>query len=64
MTEPLDLFIKMENGTYVWKAAADSLQDAKAKVEQLATNSPGEYMIYNQETNEKIVVTRDPPLGA
>jgi hypothetical protein len=56
MTEPLDIFIKNENGTYVWKASVGSLQAANQMVEQLATASPGEYLIFNQETNDKIVV--------
>ena len=58
MTEPLDIFVKIENGTYVWKAAVGSLQAAKSMVEQLATVFPGEYMIFDQETSEKIVVAR------
>jgi hypothetical protein len=58
MTEPLDIFIKIENGSYVWKASVGSLQAAQSMVEHLATTSPGEYMIFNQETNEKIVVAR------
>jgi hypothetical protein len=56
MTEPLDIFMKSENGTYVWKASVGSLQAANQMVEHLATTFPGEYMIFSQETNEKIVV--------
>jgi len=56
MLEPLDIFIKMEDGTYMWKAAADSFELAKSTVERLATTSPGEYMIFNQATGNKIVV--------
>jgi hypothetical protein len=56
MIEPLDIFIKTKDGTYLWKAAADSFELAKSKVEQLATNAPGEYMIFNQSTGNKIVV--------
>jgi len=56
MTEPLDIFIKVENGTYVWKASVGSMQAAKSMVEQLAVNAPGEYMIFNQKTSDKIVV--------
>jgi len=55
MLAPLDIF-KMEDGTYVWKATADSLGLAKSTVERLATNSPGEYMIFSQNTGNKIVV--------
>jgi hypothetical protein len=56
MLAPLDIFIKMEDGTYVWKAAADSFEIAKSTVKRLATNSPGEYMIFSQTTGNKIVV--------
>jgi hypothetical protein len=56
MFQPLDIFIKMEDGTYLWKAAADSVEVAKSTVERLATTSPGEYMIFNQATGNKIVV--------
>ena len=56
MLEPLDIFIKMEDGTYLWKAAADSFELAKSTVQRLATTSPGEYMIFNQTTGNKTVV--------
>ncbi len=56
MLAPLDIFIKMEDGTYVWKAAADSFELAKSTVQRLATSSPGEYMIFSQTTGNKIVV--------
>ena len=56
MLEPLDIFIKMEDGTYVWKAAADSFELAKSTVQRLATAAPGEYMIFNQTTGNKIMV--------
>jgi hypothetical protein len=46
----------MQDGTYVWKAAADSFELAKSTVQRLATTSPGEYMIFNQDTGNKIVV--------
>jgi hypothetical protein len=54
--EPLDIFIKMEDGTYVWKAAAESFELAKSKVEQFATTSPGDYMIFDQTTGDETIV--------
>jgi hypothetical protein len=59
MLESLDIFIKMEDGTYLWKAAADSFETAKSTVQRLATTYPGEYMIFSQTTGNKIVVSRD-----
>jgi len=66
MLAPLDIFIRMQDGTYVWKATADSLDLAKSKVEQLAANAPGEYLIFSQNTQSKIVVKLDgsPDLAA
>jgi hypothetical protein len=56
MIEPLDIFVKTDDGTYVWKAAANSFELAKSTVQRLAANSPGEYMIFSQKTGNKIVV--------
>ena len=56
MLAPLDIFIKAQDGTYVWKAAVDSFELAKSKVEELAAIAPGEYMIFDQDTGEKLVV--------
>ena len=64
MLEPLDIFIKVEDGSYVWKAAADSFEAARTKVERFATTSPGDYMIFNQTTGNKVVVKRDGSPGA
>jgi hypothetical protein len=54
--EPLDIFKMQKDGTYVWKAAAESFELAKSKVEQLATTSPGDYIIHSQITGDKTVI--------
>lgn len=59
MLAPLDIF-KMQNGTYIWKAAAESFEVAKSKVEQLASNAPGEYMIFSQTTQKKTIILDGP----
>jgi hypothetical protein len=59
MLAPLDIFKMQEDGTYVWKAAADSFEVAKSKVEELAAKTPGEYMIFSQTTGSKIVIKPD-----
>jgi hypothetical protein len=55
MIAPLDVF-RMEDGVYVWKAAAESFELAKSTVQRLSATSPGEYMIFSQATGKKIVV--------
>jgi hypothetical protein len=59
MLESLDIFIKMESGTYLWKGTAETFELAKTKVKQLATTAPGEYLIFSQRTQEKTVVPLD-----
>jgi hypothetical protein len=59
MLTPLDIF-KMQDGSYVWKGAAESFEVAKSKVEQLAMNAPGEYMIFSQTTQEKTLILDGP----
>jgi hypothetical protein len=60
MLAPLDIF-KMQTGTYVWKAAAESFEVAKSKVEQMARIAPGEYMIFSQATQNKTLIIDGPP---
>jgi hypothetical protein len=43
--KPLDIFIKMENGTYEWRAAAEDFELAISKIEELATIAPADYVI-------------------
>jgi hypothetical protein len=59
MLARLDIF-KMQDGTYVWKGAAESFELAKSKVEQLATTAPGEYMIFSQTTQSQTLILDGP----
>lgn len=55
MIPPFDIF-KVESGQLRWMELAADLERAKARVRILATSSPGEYIIANQETGEKISI--------
>jgi hypothetical protein len=57
----LDIFIKMQDGTYEWKPAAATFEVATSKIEQLATAAPGDYVIFDQTTGTEILVTDDLP---
>ena len=48
-----------EDGNYVGKAAADTFELAAFKIAQMATPSPGEYMIFSQATGKKTVIPLD-----
>jgi hypothetical protein len=55
MLPPFDI-LKMESSGPRWMEAAVDLERAKARVKVLAASSPGEYIIFNQETSERISI--------
>jgi hypothetical protein len=55
MIPPFDIF-KMESSGLRWMETAPNLERAKARVKVLAASSPGEYMIANQETGERVSI--------
>jgi hypothetical protein len=57
MFAPLDVF-RMQDGVYIWKAAAENFEMAKSKVEELG---PGDYMIFCHTTRKKIIVKLERP---
>src|SRR5258708_8544406 len=55
MIPPFDIF-KVESSGPRWMEVAADLERAKARVKILAASSPGEYIIANQKTGEKISI--------
>jgi hypothetical protein len=60
--ETLDIFIRTEDGTYVWKAAAENVELATSKIEELAAIAPGDYIIFDQNTGNEVVVIDGLPI--
>jgi CheY-like chemotaxis protein len=55
MIPPFDIF-KVEGSGLRWMEVAADLERAKARVKLLSASSPGEYIILNQNTGEKIAI--------
>ena len=55
MIPPFDIF-KVESSGPRWMEVAADLERATARVKVLAASSPGEYVILNQNTGEKISI--------
>jgi hypothetical protein len=55
MLPPFDIF-KVESGGLRWMEVAIDLERAKARVKVLEASSPGEYIIHNHNTGEKISI--------
>ena len=41
----------------LWQDAAESLAAARVSVEKFARSSPGEYLIFDQKTGQRVLVT-------
>src|ERR1700722_3729168 len=55
--EPLPRFdiFRTETEGVLWLESATTLESAKARVEQIAGRSPGEYLLLNQVTGDKVI---------
>ena len=57
MQTPFDLLLKDPEGSFIWLEAATDLTRARARLQELASRVPGEYVLFDrakQETIEKI----------
>jgi hypothetical protein len=52
----LDIF-RIESSGVLWCGAVITVETAKDRIQKLADSSPGSYLILNQTTGQRIVVT-------
>jgi len=57
---PYDILKKDVLGNPIWVEAAEDLRKASVRIEELAFHSPGEYIVFNQQTSQ-IVTTLGGP---
>ena len=53
---PYDIF-RIESSGVLWCGAVATVETAQERIQQLADSSPGSYLILNQTTGHRIVVT-------
>lgn len=56
MTLRFDIFRMETGGEVMWREAVETLDQAQLRVRELAESGPGEYLVMNQSTGEKIVI--------
>lgn len=56
MSLQFDIFEKENGDSVLWRAAAATLEEAKAHVQKFAITSPGEYVILSLRTGDKLVI--------
>lgn len=59
MTAPIDIFAVESGGGVNWLGSAETLEDAKARIQELARSSPGEFVLLNHHTGKKLIVKTD-----
>ena len=64
MVAPFDILRVLNDGAPLWMEAAQTLEEAKARVQQLAATLPGSYVIFSQKTGKKILITPDGNVSA
>ena len=55
-TIQFDIFQKEESGSVLWRAAARTMEEATAHVQKFAMSAPGEYVILDVRTGNKLVI--------
>lgn len=56
MTPPFDIFQTEADGSVLWRGSAESFDEAKVRIQELAAKSPGEYIVLSRQTGHKIFV--------
>lgn len=59
MEPPFDILKKIDVVNFEWIEVVRDLQTAEARIQELQTRSPGEYVIFSQRTQQ--IVTRFNP---
>jgi hypothetical protein len=56
MFYPLDIFETDSDGGVLWRGAAETFIAAKTIIKKLAASSPGEYLILDQHTGQRVSI--------
>jgi hypothetical protein len=57
MRSKFDIFKRLRDGTSLWIAAVEGLEEARNRINRLAAVVPGNYLIYSEEKG--LVIERD-----
>jgi hypothetical protein len=52
VVSPFDILRRNENGSFTWLESAVDLAAAQARMRELSIESPGEYFVFDQKTQQ------------
>jgi hypothetical protein len=59
MNPGFDIFQTEPGGQVLWRGTAATIEEARKRVQQLSVKSPGDYLIFNPNTGDKIILKFD-----
>jgi hypothetical protein len=59
MHPSLDIFKTDSDGGVLWCGAVETLAAAKVSIKKLALSAPGEYLVLDQHTGQRVLITPD-----
>jgi hypothetical protein len=62
MTMPFDIF-RMDRAGVRWLESAESVDHAKARIRELAVSFPGDFILLDQKTGNKVVISSERAAG-
>lgn len=51
-----DLFRRDSSGRLIWLGVADDLKAAAGTLKELASNAPGEYLVFSQQAQKMVAI--------
>jgi hypothetical protein len=52
VVSPFDILRRHANGSFIWLESAPDLAAAQARMRELSVESPGEYFVFDQNTQQ------------
>jgi hypothetical protein len=49
---PFDILKRDEDGSFIWLEAAQNLETAQARLQELCAKAPGDYFVFDQKSQQ------------
>lgn len=59
MESPFDIFRAEDGGSLLWRGSAASMDEAKARILELAKSWPAEYVVINLQSGLRVSISAD-----
>ena len=57
--DPFDILRRQRDGSFIWLEATADIERAKARLQELVAEAPGEYFVFDQGTQQIVAKVAD-----